>query len=112
MTQFDTVVAQLREERDKTKAQLHRLDQAIAALSGLTKPSLAGKGRTRRPLSPAARKRIAAAQKRRWARARASTGSKPARARRALSAAARARIVAAQRARWAKYRRQQKAARA
>jgi len=112
MTQVDTVVAQLRAERDKTKVQLDRLDQAIATLSSLTKLSLAGNGSTRRTLSPAARKRIAEAQKRRWARARASTSAKPASARRALSAAARARIVAAQRARWAKYRKQQKAARA
>jgi|SRR5690348_14107646 len=109
--QFDAVVAQLRDERDKTQAQLDRLDQAIATLSGVTNPSFALKARRRRTLSPAARKRIAEAQRRRWAGVRARAG-KAARARRELSAASRARIVAAQRARWAKYRKQKKAARA
>ena len=57
-----------------------------------------GKGR-KRTLSPAARRRIAAAQRKRWAAIKAK--AKPARAKRKMSAAARKRIAAAQRKRWA-----------
>jgi hypothetical protein len=57
-----------------------------------------GQGR-RRTMSPAARRRIAAAQRKRWAAVRAN--AKPARAKRTMSAAARKRIAAAQRKRWA-----------
>jgi hypothetical protein len=58
MTDLGAVVAQLKKERDK-------LDRAIAALSGIT----GGGGGRRGPrrLSAAARERIAAAQRARWA---------------------------------------------
>jgi hypothetical protein len=56
----------------------------------------------RRPLSPAARRRIAAAQRKRWAAVKAqSKPSKPVSAKRSMSAAARRKIAAAQRKRWA-----------
>ncbi len=56
----------------------------------------------RRPLSPAARRRIAAAQKKRWAAIKAkSKPSKPVSAKRTMSLAAREKIAAAQRKRWA-----------
>jgi len=53
----------------------------------------------RRSLSSAARGRIAAAQRKRWAATKAK--AKPAQAKRTMSAAARKRIAAAQRKRWA-----------
>jgi hypothetical protein len=53
----------------------------------------------RRTLSVAARQRIAAAQRKRWAAVKAQ--AKPAPAKRAMSAAARNKIAAAQRKRWA-----------
>lgn len=53
-------------------------------------------------MSAAARRKIAAAARARWAKVRA--GAKPARKKRKMSAAARAKIAAAARARWAKYR--------
>ena len=59
MTDLSAVVASLKQERFK-------LDQAIAALSGITGNSAAGSGR--RKLSAAARERIAAAQRTRWAK--------------------------------------------
>ena len=63
MTDLGAVLAQLKKERDK-------LDRAIAALSGLGGKS--GGGRTgRRRLSVAARKRIADAQRARWAKFKA-----------------------------------------
>ena len=63
MTDLGAVVAQLKQERDK-------LDRAIAALSGVG--GKLGSGRTgRRRLSAAARKRIADAQRARWAKFKA-----------------------------------------
>jgi hypothetical protein len=64
-------------------------------------------------MSAAARKRIALAQKKRWAAYKAEHGSKPAAAakpkKRVISAAGRARIVAATKKRWAAYRKVQQA---
>jgi hypothetical protein len=63
MTDLGAVLAQLKAERDK-------LDRAIAALSGVG----GGKGGSRtgkRTLSAAARKRIADAQRARWAKFKA-----------------------------------------
>jgi len=59
MTDLSAVVASLKQERSK-------LDQAIAALSGITGNSTSGGGR--RKLSAEARERIAAAQRKRWAK--------------------------------------------
>jgi len=61
MTDLRAVVEQLKKERDK-------LDRAIAALSGI---GGGGGGRGRRRLSAAARERIAAAQRARWAKFKA-----------------------------------------
>jgi hypothetical protein len=62
MPNLDAVLAQLKEERN-------RLSQAIAALEGVTSNGGSRKatGRGRRVLSPEARKRIVAAQRKRWA---------------------------------------------
>lgn len=61
--------------------------------------------RRRRKMSAAARARIAAAQKARWAKLKAAKVEAPAsgggRKRKTMSAAARARIAAAQKVRWA-----------
>jgi hypothetical protein len=59
----------------------------------------------RRTLSPAARQRIAAAQRKRWAAVKAQ--GKPAAAKRTMSAEARNRIAAAQRKRWAELKKAQ-----
>jgi hypothetical protein len=70
MTDLRAVVEQLKEERT-------RLDKAIAALSGIvrSKPgATSDRGRTRH-LSAEARKRIAAAQRARWAKFKAKKGS-------------------------------------
>ena len=69
MTNLGAVLQQLKQERS-------RLDKAIAALSevtGSTKWNASIDGsRPQRQLSVAARKRIAAAQRARWAKVRAS----------------------------------------
>ena len=109
MLNIDAVIQQLRAERDRAQTQLHRLDRAITALVGVGKPTIAETERRGRTLSPAARRRIAEAQTRRWAKTRAKTKAKAVRKRRSLSPAARARIAAAAKARWAKYRAQKNA---
>lgn len=67
-----------------------------------------------RVLSPNARARISAAQKKRWATARKGKAVEPAKAKakgkRKLDPAARARIAAAQKARWAAYRKAKESA--
>jgi len=96
------ILAQLKAERDKAAQQLSALDTAIRALTGLSSTRAS---RAPRRMSAAARARILASQKARWAR---TLGQKVVSIapKRHISAAGLARIRAAQRARWAKWRRQ------
>ena len=99
------IVAILRSERDRVARQLKRLNAALTAFAGSYVGNSSGRGRRR--LNAAARARIAAAQRARWAKikGRKSEASATAGARkgkRTMSAAAKAKIAAAQRARWAK----------
>jgi len=97
------------------KAERERIDAAIGAIQSLssTGPKRSRQARVasapkhhRRRLSAAARARIAAAQRRRWAKAKQAATSKPARR---MSKSARRKIAAAQKARWAKVKAQAKA---
>jgi transcription initiation factor TFIIIB Brf1 subunit/transcription initiation factor TFIIB len=102
------IIAQLKAERNKAAQQVNVLDTAIRALSGLNST---GATRGRRTMSVAARARISAAQKARWARTRGKVVSIAPKAterhsKRHISAAGLARIRAANKARWAKWRRQ------
>src|SRR5438874_13137044 len=100
------IIAQLKAERDKAAQQVNALDTAIKALSGLNST---GATRGRRTMSAAARARISASQKARWARARGQKVVSIAPNRR-ISPAGLARIRAATKARWAKWRQQKKTA--
>jgi len=91
----------LRAERDKVAQQVNALDTAIGALSGLNST---GVSHGPRKMSAAARARISASQKARWARTRGKVVSIA--PKRKISAAGLARIRAANKARWAKWRRQ------
>ena len=101
---LSNIVRELRAERTNLVTQLRHVDAALAVLGKLnggrsyTKP--------RRTLSAAARERIAAAQRARWAKRRSAAKSTP--GRRRISAAGIARIRAAAKARWAKIREQKK----
>jgi hypothetical protein len=64
MADLGAMLEQLKQERTK-------LDKAIEALSGLVGNHSGTSGRVKRILSPAARKRIAAAQRARWAKFKA-----------------------------------------
>jgi hypothetical protein len=81
MANLAKVVQQLRNERNQAQNRLEQVDAALKALTGLN----SGRGKSnrahadggrRRPMSPAARKRIAAAQRARWAKWKASKRSK------------------------------------
>jgi hypothetical protein len=106
MANLSGVVQQLRKERDQAARVVERLD---AALNGGSYGKRTG---NRRHLSAAARARIAAAQRARWAKVRRNAGQKqnvvsmP--KKKTMSAAARKKIAAAQRARWAKVKAAQK----
>ncbi|HTM38943.1 MAG TPA: hypothetical protein VL156_19510 [Terriglobales bacterium] len=113
MENLVNVLQQLRDERGRAKQQLEQLDSAITVLEGLGRDNSARtSSRAGRVVSPLARRRMAAAQRARWARARKASGksaSKPSVVR-VLSPEARRRIAAAQKARWAKFRAEKKAA--
>jgi hypothetical protein len=117
MAGLNNALQELRAERSRAQSQVEKLDQAITVIE-----SLNGFGASRattqpqRIFSAASRRKMAQAQKARWATAR--NGSKPAEvktnpsapAKRTMSASARRKIAAAQRARWAKVRAGKKAA--
>jgi hypothetical protein len=110
---------QLRAERKQAQWHVEKLDQAISVIE-----SLSGSGTVQqanqagRIVSAASRRKMAQAQRARWARARQNsqpvvaiaktTGSAP--VKRTMSAAARRKIAAFQRARWAKLNAGKKAA--
>jgi len=102
MANLAGVVRQLKAERDQVARQVERLDAALAALNG-------SHGKLRGTLSASARARIAAAQRARWAKVKASKNG-TATPKRTMSVAARKKIAAAQRARWAKVKAGKKAA--
>ena len=77
MADLDAVLEQLRQERKRAEGELRQLERVIAQLSkaraGSSRTSSSfGKGK-KRQLSAAARERIAAAQRVRWAKVRAQS---------------------------------------
>jgi hypothetical protein len=81
MSNLAKVVAQLRQQRDEAQRQVEQLDQALTALGGIDGLRLRGRrpqevGRKGRTMSAAARRRIAAAQRARWAKWKAAQKKK------------------------------------
>jgi len=99
------VVRLLKKEQDRLTRELRGIGAALAAFG-----KSYGKGTSTRRLSASARARIAAAQRKRWAKVRETAKVVPIRAKRTLSPAARRKIAAAQRARWARVKTGKKAA--
>jgi hypothetical protein len=86
------------------KAEIEKLENQLENVIVAATPSFVGNVvKARRKMSAAAKAKIAAAARARWAKVK---GSKPAakvhKAKRMMSAAARAKIAAAAKARWAK----------
>lgn len=80
MPNLSGIVQQLKAERDRTQKELERLNAALMALGNLGNRN-GGLRRVRtvkrrKPLSSAARKKIAAAQLARWAKWKAARRSK------------------------------------
>jgi hypothetical protein len=119
MGNLSSALQQLRAERKQAQLQVEKLDQAISVIESLN--GFGTFGTTNQPgrtISAASRRKMAQAQRARWARAKnapqpvvaiaKTTGS--ARVKHTMSASARRKIAAFQRARWAKIKAQQKKA--
>lgn len=81
MLNLSKVVGQLKKEREQTQAKLVQLDTALKVLGEIRTTGPGAKGRrvrsvSRRTMSSAAKKRIAAAQRARWAKWRAAQKNK------------------------------------
>ncbi len=112
LSKFASIMPQLMTNLSSlTAAQLHRaadlkdkiakLEKTLAAILG--SPSSTNSAPERRKMSAAAKAKIAAAQKARWAKAKGKSVARPAREKkRKMSAATKAKIAAAAKARWAK----------
>ena len=96
MSNVSSIIAQLKKERDRVAQQLSGMDAALRAFAGVYSGATNGM----RQISAAGRKRIAAAQRARWAKVRDK--AEVTRPKRPMSAASRRKIAAAQRARWAR----------
>jgi hypothetical protein len=66
------IMRQLKKERDRVEQQLTGLNAALAAFAGVYRGTAKPTGK-RRKMSVAARKKIAAAQRARWAKVRAKS---------------------------------------
>lgn len=87
--------------------EIANLTQARTVLAGLNGSSIGRTVAGKRMVSAAARRKMAAAQKARWAKVRSSKPSaklQSAKRPRVMSIPARRKIAAAQKARWAKFR--------
>lgn len=117
MADLENALRQIREERKQAQYQVEKLDSAISVLEDLVGRSgslTRTTARGSRIVTATARRRMAAAQRARWAKVRqhgqtphASNPHAKSSPKRTLSAAARRKIAAAQRARWARVRAQQ-----
>jgi hypothetical protein len=99
------IISQLKAERAKVTGQLNALDTAIRALGGSDRR---GASHGPRRMSAAARAKISAAQKARWAKAKGHKVVPIKAGKRRISAAGLANIRAATKARWARWRRAKK----
>jgi len=109
MTNLGGVVRMLKKEHDRLTKEMKAISAALSAFGAAY-----GKGAALRGgISAAGRARIAAAQRTRWAKAKAKSDKGNVIAmpkKRTMSAAGRRKIAAAQRARWAKVKASKKSA--
>lgn len=109
MTNLSNVSVEQLKRAVAVREQIEELQRELASILGeqYVGEAVSTNGRGgRRKMSPAARAKIAAAQRARWAKQKkgqtGQTGAAPAKGRRKMSPAARAKIAAAARVRWAK----------
>jgi hypothetical protein len=118
MGNLSGALQQLRAERKQAQSLVEKLDQAILVIESLNGlGTVQQANQPTRIISQASRRKMAQAQRARWAKARKesqpvetakTTGSAP--VKHTMSAAARRKIAAFQRARWAKLKAGKKAA--
>jgi hypothetical protein len=121
MSNLDNALRELREKRSYAQVEIEKLDQLISGIESLNGAGGAVPNNSAPPkriISAASRRKMALAQKARWAGIRKqsqpiamvakTTGSAP--AKRTMSPSARRKIALAQKARWAKIRAQEKKA--
>jgi len=113
MPNLENALQELREERSRAQVEVDKYDQAISVIESLDGTGVSRKSnRPTRIVSAVSRRRMAQAQRARWARVKAQGKNvipiAMRRATRKISAAGRRRIAAAARARWAKFRAEKK----
>jgi hypothetical protein len=119
MSNLGNALQELREKRSRARMEIEKLDQIISGIESLTGTGALHKStQPSRMISAASRRKMALAQKARWASVRKqsqpvaaiakATGATP--VKRTMSAAARRKIAVAVRARWAKIHAAKKAA--
>jgi hypothetical protein len=116
MSNFENVLKELRAKRSQAQIEIDKLDQIIIGIESLNGTAVSHNAAPKsRVISAASRRKMALAQRARWANVRneskaiaKTTNSSP--AKRTMSAAARRKIAAAQKARWVKIRAAKKAA--
>jgi hypothetical protein len=90
--------------------EIANLTQARTVLAGLNAASgKVARGTGKRVFSAASRRKMAAAQKARWAKFTTNSEANTSKSTRVISASARRKMAAAQKARWAKFRAGKKA---
>ena len=117
MANLNNALQELRAERSRAQLHVEKLDQAISVIESLNGSGTSGNAtQPKRIISAASRRKMALAQKARWARVGkeikpvvvAKTRSSG--AKRTMSVSASRKIATAQKARWAKVRAEQKKA--
>jgi hypothetical protein len=113
MSNLENALRELREKRSHAQIEIDKLDQIISSIESLNGAGATVPSKTSQPkriISAASRRKMALAQKARWAGLKKksqplvakSTGSAP--AKRKISPAARKKMSEASRARWAAFR--------
>ena len=119
MPSLGNALQELRKDRNATQLRLEKLNQIISGIESLNGTGATGEAsQPIRIISAASRRKMALAQRKRWASVRKqsqpaaaaakTTGAIP--AKRTMPASARRKIAATQKARWAKIRAGKKAA--
>jgi hypothetical protein len=120
MSNLENALRELREKRSQAQIEIDKLDQIIAGIESLNGAGATVPTKTVQPkrvVSAASRRKMALAQKARWAGLRKQSqptlvaktkGSAP--AKRKISAAGRKKMAEASRARWAAFRAEKKKA--
>jgi hypothetical protein len=103
MSNLENALRELREKRDRAQSEVEKLNQVISGIESLNGTGVSQKSdQPPRIISAASRRKMALAQRARWASLRKGAQPASAPAKRTMSASARRKIAAAQRARWAK----------